>query len=352
MGKESFILFGVLNWGLGHATRSIPIIGALREQGFTPVLASDGEALQYLKTTFPDLPSAELPSYNIHYSRYNFTGAMLQQLPKIARTVKAEKAQAGELVEQYRPKGIISDNRLGFFSKEVPAVYITHQLKIRMPLVGPVASWVHRYFIKKYHECWVPDLEDEKNSLGGELSHIGPTDFPVRYIGPLSQLGKTVSHEKQYDAVVLMSGPEPQRSLLEKRIIRQLEKMEGRFFLVRGSTKAAPLETQIPHASLLTGAEIAELIHTSGLVISRSGYSSIMDYYFMGNKALLVPTPGQVEQGYLATYLRGKGIFYSVRQKDMNLRYDISEALTFPGLAEPHERISSWPELFNLFKGK
>lgn len=352
MKTTSHILYGVLNWGLGHATRSVPVIRALIDHGFTPVIASDGAALDYLRGVFKDLPFEKLPGYEVHYSKRAFVFNIVTQLPRIGKAVRSERSIAKELVAKYDAKGIVSDNRLGFYNHQVPSAFITHQLKIILPFPASLANAIHHNYINKFNACWVPDFEDEKYSLAGTLTHTNLPKIPTHYIGPLSQLRSISGQPDAYDAVAILSGPEPQRSILEEVLLKQMEKSKGRYFLVRGTSNVQPLHTAIPHTDLLTGPAIAELISKATLVISRSGYSSLMDYYFIGNKALLIPTPGQAEQEYLGDYLRQQQKFYSVNQNMIDLEDDMEKALKYPGFDGLKRKTTDWKSLFGLFEGK
>lgn len=350
MQEKKYIIIGVLNWGLGHATRTIPVIKALLKEGFTPVLASDGLALQYLRTEFPKLNFEKLPSYKIRYKKRSFTIEMIKQLPNIGLAILKEYQELKRLLKKYSPVGVISDNRLGFYTKRVPSVYITHQLKIALPFPFSIATYFHKAFINKYKECWVPDFEKGPN-LSGILGHPKRKMKRVRYVGPLSRFERKESVEqKKYKIVAILSGPEPQRTYIEERIIRELESFDGDHVLVRGATMGAVRSDKIEIYDLASAKEIRMLIDSSEMVISRSGYSSIMDYCFLENKAILIPTPGQVEQEYLATYLNGEGLFYTISQGKLNLNEDYDKALNYSGFKRKDLVETDWVNLFSLFK--
>ncbi len=355
--SKGVILYGVLNWGLGHATRSVPVIKALRQNGFEVVMASDGQALSYLRSVFPDLEFYELPGYNIRYGKGSMQLLGLSaQLPKIARAAQSENSILRKLVRHYNPCGVISDNRLGWYSKKVPSVYITHQLHIMMPFNTTWATRLHHFFINRFTECWVPDLEGDHN-LSGELSHKLLPNVPVKYIGPqsrFSEVNKDDKKTKEYDLVVILSGPEPQRSLLEEKLWQQLTHHRGHFLFIRGTEKGGELNPpkHIEVVDMATADQVKRAVHNSDMVVSRSGHSSIMDYYFLGNQALLIPTPGQPEQEYLARYQLHKGRFGYVAQNYINLDEDLAKAREYRGFKRGEEEPLNWQELFSLFEGK
>ncbi len=351
------VLYGVLNWGLGHATRSVSIINALRQNGFEVVVASDGQALKYLIEVFPDAETHELPGYNIKYGKGSvqlFKLAM--QLPRVALVSRKEKGILKKLVKRYKPCGVISDNRLGWYSKNIPSVYITHQLHIMMPFNTNWASRLHHIFINRFAECWVPDFADQHN-LSGELTHKLSPKVPVQFIGPQSQFmddEKLRNPEKKYDLTVILSGPEPQRTLLEKKLWQELKSRQGKFLFIRGTENGDEIlrTDNIEVIELANAQQVKAAILASGMVISRSGYSSIMDYYFLGNQALLIPTPGQPEQEYLARYQLHKGRFGYTAQDYINLDEDLAKANEYKGFKKEENSLTDWENLFGLFEGK
>ena len=196
------VLVAPLNWGLGHATRCIPIIRALQENNFTPIIASDGAALQLLQKEFPKLHCLELPSYQIEYPEdgAKFKWKMVQQLPKILEALLAEKKQVKKWVKEYRLCGIIADNRLGVRSKKIPSVFITHQLSVLSGSTTWLSSALHQKFMQKFAEIWVPDLAGEWN-LSGKMGHLKIPNNNLKYLGPLSRFTPK-DYPKKYDLMV------------------------------------------------------------------------------------------------------------------------------------------------------
>jgi len=296
-GKK--ILCCVLNWGLGHASRSIPLIAQLSEANEV-VMASDGEAGILLQQELPDLAYHELPSYGIHYKYASMHLNMLLQLPKIASTYKSEHAKVKELAGQEHYDLIISDNRYGCYHKTVKSIFLGHQLKI---LGSVIATRINKYQIAKFNECWIPDHEDRR--LSGELSDTTGLDN-CKFIGPLSRM-KKLDLKTTYDIAIVLSGPEPKRTELEAKLLAQVEKMELKICLVRGTKRGKPL-SQIPELNnievrdLIDSKELNQIMGSSLMIICRSGYSSLMDLEVVGKPALIIPTQGQKEQEYLAAH--------------------------------------------------
>jgi len=215
MGKLK-ILVGILNWGLGHTTRCIPILEALNKQGFEVFIASDGDALALLKKEFPHLKTIALPSYNISYSRNSLflKWKLLTESPRIFNTIKKEKNLVEKLVRQYKFSGIISDNRWGCRHPEIKSVFITHQYNVLSGLTTYFSSKLHQKYISKFDECWIPDSPKTPN-LSGKMGHLKVQQNHIKYIGTLSRFQKK-NLKIKYEIAVILSGPEPQRSLLEE----------------------------------------------------------------------------------------------------------------------------------------
>ncbi len=332
------IIIAPLNWGLGHATRCIPIINALIEKGFTPIIASDGDALKFLKKEFPTLKNYELPSYNIRYTKKgkNLKFRLLLDSPKILKAIKKEKKKIIKIIKDEDVSGIISDNRFGVRSNKIPSVYLTHQINVLSGNTSFLTSKFHQKIISKFDECWVPDYEDSAN-LAGNLSHFDKLNLNIKYIGPISRFSyHKVS--KKYDLLVLLSGPEPQRSLLENKLLKELKSYYKKVLFVRGviSDKGKPLmrNENIEIVNFMLQNELQLAINESEIILARSGYSTIMDLEKLNAKAFFIPTPGQFEQEYLAEYLKQKGIAPFSKQSDfkMNMLKEVKNYTEFESL--------------------
>ncbi len=321
--QKKKILVAPLNWGIGHATRCIPIIRELEKQHFEAILASDGQALELLKKEFPHLLALELPSYNI---RYTIKGDLLKwklllNTPRILQAIRKEHKLTQKLVPQYELSGIISDNRFGVRSKKLKKnVFITHQLNVLSGNTSFLSSSIHLNYIKKFDECWIPDVEDSKN-LSGILGHVPVLPKNVKYIGPLSRLEKR-EIPVIYDFLVLLSGPEPQRSILEDILLEKLKSSEKRILFVRGIIDNEELKNPAPNINIknfLFGKFLQEAINCSDRIIARSGYTTIMDLAKLQKKAFFIPTPGQPEQEYLAERLEKLKMAPFCKQKDFEI---------------------------------
>lgn len=322
--KNTRILIAPLDWGLGHTTRCIPLIKAFQQQGCELVLAAEGAAAALLSAEFQGIKIKELKGYGIRYSAGgSLAGSLVTQLPGILRSIRYEHQWLKRLLVNEHFDLIISDNRPGFWSSDVPSIYITHQLLIHSGKgnwVNRILQRLHSRYMKKFTTVWVPDLESNQN-LAGELSHPPKPIIHPQYIGLLSRL-KAVAVSPQYDLMVLLSGPEPQRTVLESRLLDQLQTFKGNVLFVRGlpattSTLSTPATMTVYNH--LPAQPLQEALASSKLVLCRSGYTTLMDLTRLQKKAVLIPTPGQPEQEYLAAYMQQQLLFPFMTQAAFDL---------------------------------
>lgn len=311
------ILIAPLNWGLGHATRCIPLIENYLAAGAEVVLGGDGGSLLLLRRRFPDLRVLPLSSLRLHYSEGNSqVWAMCRALPHIIRNAIEDHRLLATYCAAETFDIIFSDNRFGLFTSTTRCIYMTHQLHIRLPRpwrwMEPLASRLHAAIYSKYDEVWVPDKE--KDGLSGDLGHISSPPEKIRYIGPLSRFRSIVpaaaSPYARYDTVIVLSGLEPQRTLLERQLITRYADTRQEVLLVQGRIDRPMTTIRHHHLTIvpyLPDADLAAALIATNHIVARSGYSSIMDFAVLGvlDKAELLPTPGQPEQEYLAEIHRG-----------------------------------------------
>ncbi len=323
--RGEHILFSVLNWGLGHATRSAAIIKQLLENQNEVVIASDGYAGEWLKKHFPQLTYEELPAYRVIYPKQpqlfklflaNSWSAWINASFKEIKTIQ-------RLHKRYRFSMLFSDNRPHSFLPSIPSFYITHQIKVFSGVTTPVTTLIHQKLMEKFERILVPDFPGKFN-LAGELSHPKKISKKVlkriQYIGPLSRFTNTDMKKKNfypYKWFISISGPEHQRTVFEKIIAGQHEIFGDRVALIRGTMKkkSVSFPSSWDVIDLADTPTMEYFISHSERIISRSGYSSVMDWYVLGKPALLVPTPGQFEQDYLAKHLNNNKLFPCVKQK-------------------------------------
>lgn len=318
-----------MNWGLGHAARCIPIINALLEEKFEPILAGDGDSLKLLQKEFPWLKYYELPSYSIQYTKKgkNLKYKLLFDSLKIRKVISKEQRAVDEIIQKENIKGIISDNRFGVRSNKVPSVYITHQINVLSGTTTFFTSKIHQKIIAKFDECWIPDYESDPD-LAGNLSHVKKSNLNLKYVGPISRFherdasleGK--ARDKKYDIMILLSGPEPQRTILEEKLFLELKNYKKEVLLVRGviaKKQKIQKAKNITMVNFMLQNELQNALSESDLIIARSGYSMIMDLDRLKAKAFFIPTPGQFEQEYLAKYLEKQNVAPYALQDDFNI---------------------------------
>ncbi len=344
------ILVAPLNWGLGHATRCIPIIKELEKNGFTPIIASDGASLLLLKKEFPGLLALELPSYNIEYAKKgeNFKWKLIKNSPKTISAIFKEKEIIKKWIPKHNLSGIISDNRFGVHSNKIPSVFITHQLKVLSGKSTWFSSIINTFFIQKFDECWVPDMEGSLN-LSGKLGHLKKTHLNIKYIGVLSRFKKQ-NLPIIYDVMVLLSGPEPQRSILEEELIEKFKNYSKKVVFVKGKLESDQKIEQIGNTTFYNYMQTEQLektINESEIVISRSGYTTVMDLAKLEKKAFFIPTPGQFEQEYLASKYKYEGLMVSSKQGKFKIE-NLSAVSLYAGLPKINSE-TNWNDLFTLF---
>ena len=324
-----------LDWGLGHTCRCIPLIRHLSSIGCTVILAASGSQKNLLQLEFPHLEMEHLKGYNISYAKSKrwFSFKIFSQLPKILRAINNEHAWLKTFVSKHKIDAVISDNRYGLWHPQIPVAFVTHQLNIEAPFSWSKAiiTKFNYRFINRFSVCWVPDLQGVPN-IAGNLSH--PKQLPgidVKYIGGISRFeGQTIKEE--YDALVVISGPEPQRTLFEEKIIKDLETFKGKILLIRGLPGNASIIPSTNNAEIinhLQADELAIAFCKAKYIISRSGYTTVMDILKLNRKSILIPTPGQTEQEYLAVHLQKQNWCMTVNQNDFNMQQVLENAYDF-----------------------
>ncbi len=339
MGYNKNILLCPLDWGLGHTTRCIPIVHKLIENNFNVFIAGNNNIQNIVLNEIPQVKFIFLKGYNIFYSKsLPLSLVLIFQLPKIIFKIIREHQQLKKIIKKHNIEVVISDNRFGLWNNNIKCVYITHQIMIKCPkrliVFEKVLYKIHNWFISKYSECWIPDFKNMPN-LSGDLSHKFPPEKKTIYIGPLSRVSDTIKDEKiDFDVLFLLSGPEPQRTVFENIIIRDILNTKLKIAIIRGTTRSDTKLNISPHyiINYADNKELENLLKRSRLIISRSGYSTIMDLASFGKNAVFVPTPGQTEQEYLAEYFFKNGVCYYMSQHQFSIEKAVAEAENFLGL--------------------
>lgn len=312
------VLVCPLNWGLGHATRCVPIIRKEIEKGSKVIVGADGFPLKFLKSQFPQLTFIELKSYPIKYSEkgYLMIWQILKFFPLLFINMIQEHIWLDKFLENESIDKVISDNRFGLWSKKIHSVYITHQVMVKMPkrliFLEKFSYYIHKKIMQQYTECWIPDVDEEKG-LTGDLSHKYPLPSNSQYIGILSRFDiyKETEKNEKFENVIILSGIEPQRSIFEKKMTEKYQNKSEKTLMIIGkpNDKIQKEEIgQLTKQNHIADKELVAYLKGCKKVICRAGYSTVMDLETLGveYKATYFPTPGQTEQEYLAVYLRNK----------------------------------------------
>jgi hypothetical protein len=300
------ILIAPSDWGLGHSSRCVPLIRQLSKNNVV-ILGTTSLNEPYFDSLFSHLEKIPLPRYGIRYSRWLPAWLkMLLKSPWILRTIIIERHALSKIVASRGIEIVISDCRFGLHNAGTHNIFITHQLKLLTP-GRRLARRINEAFIHKFSEVWVPDYAEQADRISGRLSDPGNIRIPVTFIGPQSAL--TCSERVTgvvSDILILLSGPEPQRSLLERKLAETIPESAKTIFVL-GKVGTEVKTGNAEKIEFASGEKLAGLILGSSVVICRSGYSTLMDLHLLGKKKMiLIPTPGQPEQEYLAAYWNDK----------------------------------------------
>ena len=339
------VLFGICSWGLGHATRDLPLIEAMLKAGHKLTLVGRGRSLELLKKELKERCSyLNIPDYSSPYSKRNFFVAkFISYFPIYINEVIKEHKRVKELIKEEKYGRIISDNRFGVYHREIPSYFISHQLRFIVPgRIRALEMATERFnysFKKNFSKFLVPDYRE--NSLSGELSHNLKyfKESKVEYLGALSGIKKKCLRE-DIEYFISLSGCEPQRTILEKKILKQAPLLKGKTVIALGKPEDSrhKVMNHLHIFGYLGRKRQEEIMNRSKLIITRPGYTTLMELAMLEKKALFIPTPGQTEQIYLADYHKKKGNFYSINQDRLNLVKDVKEAKRYKGVSHNSER--------------
>jgi uncharacterized protein (TIGR00661 family) len=341
METKKKILICPMDWGLGHATRMVPVIEIFRKKNAEVILGADNRPYEFLKKRFPGLEVIRFPGYIPHYpAKGSMALKMISEMPDMLRFADKAHDLLEKFVKERNIDLVISDNRYELWSKRVKTVFITHQLNVQTPKYGRMANSALRQviysFIRKHNELWIPDFEGAEN-LSGKLSHV--KKFPLdnyHFIGPLSrfQFVEPRPVHKKTDLLIMMSGPEPQRTILEVKLKDQAFQTGLNTVILQGRPEDDHYEHfgNVEIFSHLPDEVMAGYIHAAKMVISRPGYTTLMDLAYFGKKAIFIPTPGQTEQKYLARSLKEKGLYNYQSQKGFDLVKALTESESYSGI--------------------
>jgi len=275
------------------------------------------------------------------------------QFPRLLKRIREEHSSCLRVVNDFRPDLIISDHCYGIYHPGIPSYFISHQISFAMPgglaALGPLAARMNRHFHEKFDKIIIPDFRDAgRGLLSGNLSRLPAEDKKYVFGGILSSINRQAINEP-LDLLVSISGPEPQRTIFEKKILQQIESVPGEKVVALGKSETTKLvhnSAGLQVYSHIPRREMTRLFNCAGLIVSRPGYSTLMELAELGKQALLIPTPGQTEQMSLARHALQKNWFFSVSQNKLNLARDIEIAREYAGLFKPN--VSAW-SVGNIF---
>ena len=330
------MLIAPMDWGLGHTTRCIPLMRCMQRLGHIVVFAGNEWQRSFIEQTFPAIENIHLEGYNVTYGATSGLEkvSLLSQVPRLRLAIKKEHAWLQQHIAAIRPDAIISDNRYGMYHPSVPSVIMTHQLQIQTGMgnaMNRAVQKMHYKFLERFDSIWVPDTEGT-NNLGGALSHTTPLPKNTSYLGLLSQFDAGEANTDEH-LLVLLSGPEPQRTMLADLLWQQAMQHKGKVVFVAGTEQVARpqhIPEHITYHARLSGDVLKTAIQKASMVVCRSGYSTIMDLVRLSKRAILIPTPGQTEQEYLARHLQQQDVFPCASQKGFDLTKALSNAADFP----------------------
>lgn len=362
--KQPLAFVSPLDWGIGHASRLIPIIHQLIADDYQVIIGGSGKSGELLKKTFPQLPFRIIKSNEITYNAEGpwLAVSLAAQIPAIIRTAFREHSLIRKWVADLGIDVIISDNRYGLFCKSAYSILITHQISPVMPFFLKWAEFpvycIIRLFIRQFDECWIPDFSDPQYNLTGKLSHRFRIPGNARFIGILSRFDYPTGHEEHhsennYQLVVVLSGPQPQLRILTEIVYRLAAKSALKTLVIGGLQNNPPAtlandQPNITFVQHLMAEEFRDVLLYAECIISRSGYSGLMDLLALGRTAVIIPTPGQCEQEYLASYLEEKGLFTRISHQDFqnkDLRVIIHEHPSFCSRLQQYRQIATLPLL-------
>ncbi|MGB5098985.1 MAG: glycosyltransferase [Methanothrix sp.] len=344
-----------LNWGLGHSTRDIPIIEELLRRGHEVTVGTSGNALALLQRECPQCNFITFKDYPAPYSDSRFfLPSFIAGIPAMLQAFAAERKRLEQILAENRFDMIISDNRMCVYSSKIPSYFISHQLRYSMPgYLYPLELMTipfNSFFHSKFEGVIVPDIDPQGSSknLSGKLcrSNLNVTKRRVYYAGIITSTRKMAVAE-DLDFLAVVSGPEPQRTKLEEIVMKQVQMLPGEKVVLLGSPQKDSHKKVDGHTtvhSYVSTEEKAELMNRARFIITRSGYTTMMELAELDKKhGLFTPTPGQTEQEYLSRYYARQKWFLSKSQYKLKLSEDVEKAMQyrgFPEMAKTEENVN------------
>jgi UDP:flavonoid glycosyltransferase YjiC (YdhE family) len=330
------VLFGIHNWGLGHATRDIVLIDEILRRGHSVDIISSGRAMKILKERYRkscryfDVPDLYPLYMDKRFSNFKFA----VHITNVIKSLKQARKISEKIIARGRYDKVISDCRMDVYDREDNSYLINHQIRFNLPFIfEDITEKLYAPVMRYYRYIIVPD--SEKNGLSGKLSHdLKYIDKKrIRYIGILSFLKKQAVAQ-EIDYFISLSGPEFARKDLEKKMLSQVKGLRGKIVIAGGNPDSSVKKANkhVTFYSYLNQAQQEEVMNAARFVIARGGYTTIMELVELEKKGvLLIPCPNQSEQEYLAELYEKKKWFHHVSQRKVNLVKDIETAKRFQG---------------------
>lgn len=299
--QKERILVSPLNWGLGHVSRTIPIIEALLQNENEVIICCTNAQRELYFSFFPDSIYEDFPGYPFQFKgKGNWSWDILRHLNKLKHFLNEEQKLVQQLVHKHQATILLSDQRYGFKNKDTKNIIISHQPRLPISVWNVFAHVWNTRLLFDFDELWIPD--DQNHTFAGKLSHSNHKN--THYLGPVSRFNDFTKYEEfQLEYLAIISGPEPYASQFYKEVVAFLRRKKVPSAIVIPSS--VMIEDKLPSfikKHIQPDKRTLELLlQKSNIIISRCGYSTLMDLHFTGHHALLVPTPGQMEQSYLAT---------------------------------------------------
>ena len=335
------VLISPLNWGLGHATRDIPVIHELLHRGHDVTIAASGNSLSALRLEFPGCRFINFPDYPAPYSSgSHFLAKFALYFPILLNALSTERRTIARIIAQDHYDLIVSDNRLGVYSDSVPSLFITHQIHFHFPLVlWPVelfGLFLNQLLQNKFDRVIIPDNPPGPSALAGKLSRpLRISSSRKFYYSGILATARKLNLAEDLDYLIIISGPEPQRTVFEQKVLTQLDSLKGTKVVLLGSPAQKDTKKATPNTTIFGYVDTNEkitILNRARFVICRSGYTTMMELAEIQKRhGLFIPTPGQTEQEYLSAYYQTKGWFMSQSQKDLDLSVDVPAANHFKG---------------------
>jgi UDP-N-acetylglucosamine transferase subunit ALG13 len=338
------ILYAVYHWGLGHATRSLVAMRALLARGDeVTIMMQPGPGLELLRSELGDscdyIPLRDTPAPLGRYPAL-FYLRMSLSVPWILAGFRNEHRVTERLVRERGFDLVVSDSRIGVWSSVVPSYFIFHSLHQIVPgrsrALERMVEWGQRGLLSGFAKVLIPDVEED-GGLSGYLGHDPAFDWGrgrLVYIGPLSDIGRSGTPE-DIDYFFSVSGLGIPQQTFATLVLDALPKIPGRVVVTLGRPEKAG-ETQRINGAVVHGyldrERQAEMLNRARVVVTRSGYTTLMELAELGKRALFVPTPGQSEQEYLARYHQERGHVCSTTQARLDIPRDIARARESAGV--------------------